>query len=156
MINSLPSVCSHAIRTILMVWVRITLGFQPRVIRTQTINIFSYCMNKQGITNNIIPYYHFISYHFIPYHIISYHVISYHIISYHIISYHIISYHIISYHEPFYYHAFFYHMTPALQCITYIHEYTSVLFVLSLLSLHCVLSYPYLSNNTTFIITSYH
>ena len=24
---------------ILMVWVRITLGFQPRVIRTQTINI---------------------------------------------------------------------------------------------------------------------
>ena len=51
MINSLPPVCSHAIRTILMVWVRITLGFQPRVIRTQTINIFSYCMNKQGITN---------------------------------------------------------------------------------------------------------
>ena len=50
MINSLPPVCSHAIRTILMVWVRITLGFQPRVIRTQTINIFSYCMNKQGIT----------------------------------------------------------------------------------------------------------
>ena len=36
-----------------MVWVRITLGFQPRVIRTQTINIFSYCMNKQGITNSI-------------------------------------------------------------------------------------------------------
>ena len=54
MINSLPPVCSHAIRTILMVWVRITLGFQPRVIRTQTINIFSYCMNKQGITNNMI------------------------------------------------------------------------------------------------------
>ena len=53
-INSLPPVCSHAIRTILMVWVRITLGFQPRVIRTQTINIFSYCMNKQGITNNIV------------------------------------------------------------------------------------------------------
>ena len=73
-INSLPPVCSHAIRTILMVWVRITLGFQPRVIRTQTINIFSYCMNKQGITNNII------SYHIISYHIISYHIISYHII----------------------------------------------------------------------------
>ena len=53
-INSLPPVCSHAIRTTLMVWVRITLGFQPRVIRTQTINIFSYCMNKQGITNSII------------------------------------------------------------------------------------------------------
>ena len=53
-INSLPPVCSHAIRTILMVWVRITLGFQPRVIRTQTINIFSYCMNKQGITNSMI------------------------------------------------------------------------------------------------------
>ena len=52
-INSLPPVCSHAIRTILMVWVRITLGFQPCVIQTQTINIFSYCMNKQGITNNI-------------------------------------------------------------------------------------------------------
>ena len=53
MINSLSPVCSHAIRTILMVWVRITRGFQPRVIRTQTINIFSYCMNKQGITNSI-------------------------------------------------------------------------------------------------------
>ena len=53
MINSLPPVCSHAIRTTLMVWVCITLGFQPRVIRTQTINIFSYCMNKQGITNSI-------------------------------------------------------------------------------------------------------
>ena len=57
-INSLPSVCSHAIRTILMVWDRITLGFQPRVIRTQTINIFSYCMNKQGITYNLIQSYH--------------------------------------------------------------------------------------------------
>ena len=57
MINSLPPVCSHAIRAILMVWVRITLGFQPCVIRTQTINIFSYCMNKQGITNNIIQLY---------------------------------------------------------------------------------------------------
>ena len=68
-INSLPPVCSHAIRKILLVWVRITLGFQPRVIRTQTINIFSYCMNKQGITNNIISY-HIISY------IISYHIIS--------------------------------------------------------------------------------
>ena len=56
-INSLPPVCSHAIRTILMVWVRITLGFQPRVIRTQTINIFSYCMNKQGITNSVLRYY---------------------------------------------------------------------------------------------------
>ena len=53
-INSLPPVCSHAIRKILLVWVRITLGFQPRVIRTQTINIFSYCMNKQGITNNVL------------------------------------------------------------------------------------------------------
>ena len=52
-INSLPPVCSHAIQTILMVWVRITLGFQPRVIRTQTINIFSYCMNRQGITNSV-------------------------------------------------------------------------------------------------------
>ena len=62
MINSLPPVCSHAIRTILMVWVRITLGFQPRVIRTQTINIFSYCMNKQGITNSIssVWYYRFL------------------------------------------------------------------------------------------------
>ena len=37
-----------------MVLVRITLGFQPRVIRTQTINIFSYCMNKQGITNSVL------------------------------------------------------------------------------------------------------
>ena len=36
----------------LMVWVRITLGFQPHVIRTQTINMFLYCMNKQGITNS--------------------------------------------------------------------------------------------------------
>ena len=51
--NSLPPVCSHAIRTILMVGVRITLSFQPRVIWTQTINIFSYCMNKQGITNSV-------------------------------------------------------------------------------------------------------
>ena len=37
-----------------MFWVRITLGLRPRVIRTQNINIFSYCMNKQGVTNIII------------------------------------------------------------------------------------------------------
>ena len=36
-INSLPAVCSHALRKILMDWVSITLDFQPRVIRTQTI-----------------------------------------------------------------------------------------------------------------------
>ena len=47
-------VCSHAIRKILMVWVRITWDFQPHVIQTQTINIFSYCMSKCGTTNNII------------------------------------------------------------------------------------------------------
>ena len=74
------------------------------------------------ISFHIIPY-HTTSYHTISVHIISYRIISYHIISYHIISYHIISYHIISYHESLYHHAFFYHMTPALQCITYIHQY---------------------------------
>ena len=33
---------------ILMVWVRITLGFQPRVIRTQTINIVRIAWEQTG------------------------------------------------------------------------------------------------------------
>ena len=37
-----------------MVWVRITFGLRPHVIRAETINIFLYCMNKQGVTNGII------------------------------------------------------------------------------------------------------
>ena len=36
---------------ILMVWVRITRGWKPSVIRTQTINIFVLHENKQGVTN---------------------------------------------------------------------------------------------------------
>ena len=32
---------------------RLANSKKPRVIRTQTINIFSYCMNKQGVTNSI-------------------------------------------------------------------------------------------------------
>ena len=77
---------------------RITFSLRLHVIQHSSIGIFPYCVNKQGITNNIILYYiifHYIILYFILYYIISYHIISYHIISYHIISYHIISYHII-------------------------------------------------------------
>ena len=53
MINSLSPVCSYAIRTISMVGCCITFGFQPHVIQHPTIDIFPYCMNKQGITNSM-------------------------------------------------------------------------------------------------------
>ena len=43
----------HTIRKISMVGCRITFGLWPHVIRHPTIDIFPYCMNKQGITNNI-------------------------------------------------------------------------------------------------------
>ena len=47
MINVISPICSHAIQKILMVWVCIIFIFRSHVIRTQTINIFTYCMNKR-------------------------------------------------------------------------------------------------------------
>ena len=54
MISSLFPVCSYAIQKIPMDGYRITFGLRPNVIQHPSIGIFPYCLNKQGITNNIL------------------------------------------------------------------------------------------------------
>ena len=53
MINLLSPVCSYAIRKIPMDGCRITFSLRLHVIQHPSIGIFPYCVNKQGITNNI-------------------------------------------------------------------------------------------------------
>ena len=52
-INSLSPVCSYAIRKIPMDGCRITFSLRLHVIQHPSIGISPYCVNKQGITNNI-------------------------------------------------------------------------------------------------------